>query len=328
LSLAPAGRPQYRGRLALLASAAVVVGASACRVPGGGATPPSPLPDAASAAAIRAERGAGRAADGALGVLPFRVGGSSPQLTALGFAVADLLATDLSRSGRLRLVERARLGEVLQELDLARAGTTDSASAPRVGRLVSAQRLVLGSLDSLPQGEFRVGVRLADVSSGTIDQVIDARAPIGDILSAEKVLAFRIFEALGIDLTPAERALVEIRHTGNLEALAAYGRGVQAELSGDRRRALDEFRRASALDPAFGLAGTRGAGLRAEAQRRPPAPVLLPGVRSIDTPVSGTIDRLNRPLDVITTFTRPTGGPSDPAFPSTVVTVLITVKRP
>lgn len=315
-------------RLAVLLSAVGLVSACSAARQGGSVAGRSVQPDSATAAMMRGEAGGGAAVSGAIGVVPFRTGTADPAITALGFALSDLLATDLSRSGQLQLVERSRLGEVLRELELGRSGQVDSTTAPQVGRLVRAQRLVLGSLDQLPEGQFRLGVRLADVASGVVEQAIDARAPLRDILAAEKALAFRVFEALGIDLTPAERALVESRQTSSLEALTAYGRGVQAELTGDRRRAIDEFRRASALDPEFQMAGARFSTMRAAPERSAPQPVLLPGVREINAPVSGTVDRLNRPLDVITTFTRPTGGPGDPAFPSTVVTVLLTVRRP
>lgn len=265
---------------------------------------------------------------GTIGITPFRIASSDPAMSALSYALADLLTTDLARSSQLQLVERGRLGEVLRELDLTRSGRLDSASAPRVGRLLRARRLLLGSLDSLPQGEFRLSVRIADVESGVLEQALDARAPVADVLAAEKQLAFRLFEALGVTLTPSERALVAARPTTSMAALTAYGRGVAAELSGDFRNATDEFRRASSVDPAFRAAATRAAATSAAAQGTASTTTLLPGMRGADAPVISVVDRLNRPLDHITTESRPLGGAGDPAFPSTVVTVVITVRRP
>ena len=284
--------------------------------------------DSAVAATVSRERGSVPSALGALGVTPFRLTGNDATLTALGFAIADLLTTDLSRSSQLQLVERARLGEVLQELDLAKSGRVDSTTAPRAGKLLGARRLVFGALDTLARGELRLSVRIADVETGVLLQPVDARAPLADVLAAEKEIAMRLFDALGVTLTPAERALVEARSTTSLSALNAYGRGVQAELNGDRRRALDEFQRAVVFDPSFQAAGDRAGQMKLTAQSSSSAPTLLPGVKAISAPVEATVDRLNRPLDLITSLTRPQGGPGDPAFPSSVVTVLITVKRP
>ena len=114
----------------------------------------------------------------------------------------------------------------------------------------------------------------------------------------------------------------------NIESLDAYGRGVQAELAGNRRRALEEFERALRISPQFEAAVDRAGQLKANARSQANAPSLIPGVREINAPEAGTVDRLNRPLDIITSLTRPSGGASDPSFPSTVVTVVLTVRRP
>ncbi len=300
---------------------------AACRPPSGTSST-APVADAGTRAAIQQEQSLDQTERNSLGIPPFRWNGQDPRLTALGFAIADLLVTDLSQSAQLQLVERARLGEVLNEIDLAGAGRVDSASAPRVGRLLGAQRLLLGSVDTLPNGEFRLGVRLADVVTGALTQALDARASSTNLLDAEKVIVFRLFDALGITLTPAERAAIDSdRPVLSLDALTAYGEGVQAELAGDRRQAYARFSQASTLAADFQAARQRATAVR-ETATGESAAALRPGVRSIGAAVSGTVDRLNRPLDLITSFARPSSGASDPAFPSTIVTVVVQVRRP
>jgi len=306
----------------LLASTAC---AGAARTAG---TAPSPAADSLAAATMAAERG--RTADGSgrvrtVAVPPFRQPQGDTLLGPIAHALADFLATDLSRSPRLQLVERARLGEVLRELALVEGGRVDSATAPRLGRLLAARELLLGAVDTLG-GELRLTVRVADVATGVLREAIDARAPVRDILAAEKALALRLFDALGVSLSPAERARVDERPTNDGAALVAYGRGVQAELAGDPAAAAREYLRASRVDPGFRLAGerasllTRRLGVTASA--------LVPELRGLDAPVMGVVDRLNRPLDLITTQSRPVHGPGDPAFPTTLVTVVIIIQRP
>lgn len=285
-------------------------------------------PDSAARAALAGERAVADSVDlRRLGVTPFRVSSSDVTMTALGYALADLITTDLARSSQLALVERSRLGDVLRELDLVHTGRIDSSTAPRVGRLIRASRLVLGSVDSLPDGEIRIGLRLADVSTGGVEQALDSRAPLRDILEAEKQIVFRLFTALGVTLTPAERAQIESRPATSLAALTAYGRGVQAEMLGDPRRARDEFQRALRLDPAFQPASDR-LSTQSATSGDVVRPTSLPGVKTTSAPLNNTVDRLNRPLDFVTANTRPSGGPGDPAFPSTIVTVFLTVRRP
>lgn len=287
-------------------------------------------PDSAAvAAAVAREQAGGATVSSAIGIPPFQLLTKSDANAALGFAIADMLTTDLSRSSRVTLVERSRLAEVVRELDLAKTGRIDSATAPRAGKLMRASRLVLGSVDTISGGELRLSLRVADVETGALGATsLDARAPLSDVLAAEKALAFRLFDVLGVTLTPAERAAVETYPTTSMEALSAYGRGVQAELLGDRRRAIDEFERALVVDPSFGQARDRAGEVRSKAVRTAEAPSVMPGIRTINAPVTGTVDRLNRPMDIITSLSRPLGGPGDPSFPSTTVTVVITVNRP
>jgi hypothetical protein len=293
-------------------------------------SPAAPPPDVSAAVARERAMAPIAGAEGVLGIPPFAVAARDSALAPLGFAFADFLATDLSRSARVRLVERTRLGEVLRELDLAASGRVDSATAPRVGHLLQARRLLVGSVGTLGDGTtLRLGVRVADVPTGVLTRAIDAQAPLADLFAAEKALALRLFDVLGITLTPSERAAVEERPTANLLALLAYGRGVQRQLEGDFRGARDEFRRAERLDPKFRAARERGAQARALSESGATgSPVSVPGVRAVDAAVAGALDRLNRPLDLLTSVVRSAGSAGDPAFPSTVATVVIRVTRP
>jgi hypothetical protein len=295
---------------------------------------PRTTPDVTSAtAAERRHADSSAAGQRTLGIPPFAVAGGRADsvLAPLSYALADLLTTDLARSRRVQLVERTRLGEVLRELDLAASGRVDSASAPRVGRLVQARQLLVGSVTALPGGraggDLRLGVRIADVQTGTVEGAIDASAPLADILAAEKALAFRLFDRLGVVLAPDERAAVEQRPTATLAALLAYGEGVRREYLGDFRGAAAAYRRAVRLDPRVRAAADRQAQARTMAEAGVANPAFVPGLRAVDAIVGLTIDRLNRPLDPIATFT-PNGRSADPAFPTTAATVVITVNRP
>lgn len=295
---------------------------------------PKPSPQAGARAGtgdmqtLTRERGLA-AATGTVGVPPFAAHGSDTTLTPLAFALAELVANDLSGSRQVRIVERGRLGEILRELDLGQSGRVDSATAPRVGRLVRAERLVLGSVETLPDRRtLRLGARIGDVERATISTAVDARAPLAEILAAEKALVFRLFESLGITLTPAERATIEAQPTKNISALLAYGRGVQRFYEGDYRRSAAEFNRAVRLDPSFKQARSMELQVRSYGAMGTSNPVAIPGLRPLDGVISGTVDRLNRPLDMVVNVSRTAGTPVDPTYPVTQATVIITITRP
>ena len=222
---------------------------------------------ALAALATERELAPGSAATRALGVLPWRAGAEDTLIGPLSYGLADLLMTDLSRSARLRVVDRLRLEALRTELQLAASGHVDSAGAPRAGSLLRAHQLLLGGITRLRNGRLRVDAAVADVATGELRPALTATAPLTDILAAEKALAHRIFRQLGVTLTPAERAAVDQRPTRDLAALLAYGRAVRFGVEGRYAEAGDQYAAALRMDPRFTVARTRGAEARARGAR-------------------------------------------------------------
>jgi tetratricopeptide (TPR) repeat protein len=186
-----------------------------------------------------------------LGIPPFQVSIVDTMLAALGYGLADLLTTDLARSAQLQVVDRLRLDAVLREIHLAESGRVDTATAPRVGKLIQARRLVLGGLGQIPGGDLSISAGIADVATGELREAVTATASLDAILPAEKELAFRLLDQLGVILSPAERSAVEQLPTKNIAALLAYSRGVRFELEGRYPEAKQEYQHAVQLDPGF-----------------------------------------------------------------------------
>lgn len=194
-----------------------------------------------------------------LAVLPFTVSEHDTLLTPLGFGLADLLSTDLAVSPRLIVVERLKIGAVLRELQLVDEGITDPRGGPRVGRLIGARRLLVGSITAGPGGIVRLQARILDVTSGTVDDALTAEAPLARILDAEKSLALLLYERLGVTLTPAQRVAVERYQSTQLGALVAFGRGAEADVRGDAVSALAAFTEATRIDASFTAARAHAA---------------------------------------------------------------------
>jgi TolB-like protein len=196
---------------------------------------------------------------------------SDTTLSALGYGLSDLLATDLARSSRLTVVERLQLDAVLRELRLANSGAVDTSTAARVGRIIGARRLVLGGVRQLPGGDVQITAQVADVVTHRVTNAVSARAPLSRIFEAETQLALQIFNALGIALTPAERAAIEQTPTRNVAALLAYSRGVREESYGRYGAAAQQYRAALAADPNFVEAGVRMSNLGGQIASSSPA---------------------------------------------------------
>jgi TolB-like protein len=247
-------------------------------------TPAVLAADSAIRSAIQSEASldASRFPRGSVGVLPFQVAATDTMLAPLGYGLAALLMTDLARSAQLDVVDRLRVDALLREQALARTAVTDPATGARSGRILGARHLVLGSLGMDNSREVRIDARLALTEAASVRPIVTGATSLDDILDAEKALAFEVFDAIGITLTPAERVAVEQRPTRDLGALLAFSRGARAESELRLFEARREFREAVRLDPAFEPARER--------------------IRSIDTYVPDgagiamvSIDAINRP---------------------------------
>lgn len=257
--------------------------------------------------AREAQAGAATRATRAIGVTPFAVSGSNPDIAPLAYGLADLLTTDLARSHQVEIVDRLALDATLRELRLAQSGRVDASTAPRVGRIAGASRLVIGALAQPDPNTLGIETRVADVQTSQVQSALSATAPLVDVLAAEKALALRIFDQLGVTLTPAERAAVEQRQTQSLAALVAFGEGVRYELEGLLDRAAQSYIAALREDPEFVRAAQRLDDVRNG---------LLSRTRALDAAAG----RINE-----TAFLPTLGSAADPAFLPTGVSLIITI---
>lgn len=186
-------------------------------------------------------------------VYPLAYQGDDATHAALGMGLAELISLDLANVTALRLVERARVQALLDELRLAEAGAVDPTTAPRVGQLLGAGRLVGGVYAVLPGGTLRLDAALWEA-----DADAPALAPQSGALNRffdlEKRLVFALLDGMGIVLTPEERQRIEFIPTQNLQAFLAFSRGLEREDAGAFGAAADFFAQAVRLDPGFTLA--------------------------------------------------------------------------
>jgi tetratricopeptide (TPR) repeat protein len=192
----------------------------------------------------------------AVAVLPFDAEGLDPALRPLGSAMAELLATDLGQTRRLRVLERVRIQALFDEIRLGESGAVDSATAARGGRLLGAGRVVRGDVQGNEQSVTlqAVVVRAGDAGRAA---ALSERDALRALFDAEKRLALDLYGSMGIELTLAERARVLTRRVDDLQALVEYGLGLEAEDGGDFAAAALHYTQAATLDPGFDEAAER-----------------------------------------------------------------------
>ncbi len=198
-------------------------------------------------------------ANGTVGVFPFRYSGQSEAYRPLSTALAELLSVDLDQVDRLTVLERFRVKALLDEIALSDAGLVEPASASRSGRLLGAENIVQGEVGALGQDGLSTTALVVESTTGEGGDQVGADDAAERFIDMEKEVALGLFESMGVQLTQAERERILENRTTNLQALLAFGSGLEALDAGDFPQASTRFEEAVALDPGFGLARSKAA---------------------------------------------------------------------
>ena len=225
-------------------------------------------------------------------VFPFEFVGDNPEYAPLGRALAELLVNDLSQTQRLKVLERAQVQLLLDEMNLAQTGAVDPATAARTGRMLGAERVVQGSIDG-SDAELQLETSIVRVTNNAWPGEAEAATlteedRLAALMDMQNRLALRIYSTLGIELTAAERAAVNQRPTENVMAILAFGRGLQSEDAGNFAAAASHFAEAARLDPSFTAARQSEARVNEEAAAAETTTTEL--ASSVDAPAAAPVE--------------------------------------
>jgi tetratricopeptide (TPR) repeat protein len=190
--------------------------------------------------------------DRAVAVFPFLFAAENEELRPLGRALAQMLATDLAQPERITVLERVQIQALMDELALTESGVVDAETAARSGYLVGAGQIVQGQIQGTEETlELDAAVLRVEAPRTAERRPVTVADEAERLFDLEKELAFEVFEAMGVELTPAERERVNQRWTENLQAVLAYGMGLEASDRGNYAEAAEHFAEAARLDPGF-----------------------------------------------------------------------------
>ena len=204
-----------------------------------------------------------------IAVMPFQNGGSYGQdkenFEALEKGLAGMLISELAQNPGARVVERENVQSLLGEQDLGKDGRVDAATAAKVGKLVGARYMVLGSFVDL-YGHFRVDARLVDVETSEILKVVrsdpkyEKREEMFKLIQslAERLMAETKLPPLSAEVSRAVKA-----RNVPTEALTYYSRALLYQDRGDKTKAAEFFSKAVEIFPDYseakaGLVRVRG----------------------------------------------------------------------
>jgi TolB-like protein len=188
-----------------------------------------------------------------IAVLPFEDRGSYGQdkeiFRALEVGVPAALAAELSKHPRVRVADRARVGQALKAQNLGPDARVDAATAAKVGSDAGARYAVTGNFADF-YGKFRIDARVIDAGNGEIlkvvsnnDPALQDRAQLSRII---QILAERVLTTA--NLTPPRSTKENLVPT---EALTQYSLGLLYENQGDKSKAGEHYQRALTAFPEY-----------------------------------------------------------------------------
>ena len=127
---------------------------------------------------------------------------------SVGRGMADMLTTELVKSGKYRVMERQSIEAVMKEQQMGLSGAITSESAAKVGKLLGVELAILGAVTEFGYKKGQTGGKIKKLGFGLGVQSASATVGIdirftdtstGEILAAENVRKEKSKKGLSVD---------------------------------------------------------------------------------------------------------------------------------
>ena len=188
-----------------------------------------------------------------LAVTDFDNHSQNPSLDGFRLGFRDMLVTDLSRISAIKVLERGRLKDLLEEHDLTKTPFIDPQAAVRLGKGLSANHILTGSY-VIAGDDIRVDVRLVSVETGEVVLADAITGKKSDVFPLQQALSSKVLSGLDIKPSEEEQAALNVPQTNDFNSFRLYSDARLAQLQGHREEAKKRFEEALQFDSKFSLA--------------------------------------------------------------------------
>lgn len=188
-------------------------------------------------------------------VMPFSDGGSygkdKEDFAALQKGIPAMMISELAANTQLRLVDRENIQSVIDEQNLGKDGRLDQATAAKVGKVVGAKYMIMGTFTDF-YGRIRIDARLVEVETSEILKVTSEKdAKREDLFKVLQSVSLKLMADTKLpQLTATQASAVKERNVPT-EALAYYSRALTYQDRGDKTKAAEFFNKALAVFPNY-----------------------------------------------------------------------------
>ena len=206
----------------------------------------------AAKAAMAMEQGIGavKTDPNTVAVFNFKDLSEDNQLKPFQKGLAAMIMTGLSKSNKIKVVERVRLQALFEEMKLGQSGLIDESTAPKVGQLLGADKLVTGTLSL----GIHVSTSIASVSKQTVEGSVALELEKEKFYEMPMKIIENIAKYFGIDLSIEELHQIRQAMPSNYNAFVHYCNALEFLDQGNWEKSSDELDMAIQVDPNFGEA--------------------------------------------------------------------------
>lgn len=124
-----------------------------------------------------------------LAVMDFQAKGVSSDVAK---NVSELVRAELINSGRYLIIERSQMNQILKEQGIQQTGCTDISCAVQVGQILSANKILIGSIMKIGKN-YVISGRIVDVEKGIGEKAAsESTVSIDDIVNASRAFSEKI----------------------------------------------------------------------------------------------------------------------------------------
>jgi hypothetical protein len=169
------------------------------------------------------------------------------------------LTSDFKIFSAMNVLDRQNLDKILENQQLGTSGNFSDEDYVRIGHLINAQYILVGTITKVPNNTYLVNFSISDSSTGEIKASFPPTSCTINQLQDTSILknvSETLLEQMGVTLTVAGKSALHIRNTNSIGAETALAKGIIAQKGGNVGQSLSYYYNAVAFEPS--LAEVRG----------------------------------------------------------------------
>lgn len=189
-----------------------------------------------------------------IGVSAFKNLSKNKEYQWLSTGIAESISFKLRNVKQYIIVDRTNVDRLFEEIALAQSGLLDEEQAPKAGKILGANIIVIGNYQTLGN-QIRINAKLVETETHKVLKQVMVTGDIINIFSLQDEIALKIISETNTDVSKKEINRIKKRNTNDLDAYKYYAAGQRYLLEKAKyKNAISMFEKAIEIDPDYGLA--------------------------------------------------------------------------